>query len=72
MTLLYFAVFSGICCGVYYMIKYIKSGSPEKQREDAAYKELIDFCTWEASQIMGREITEKDILDAGRKLGKKK
>ena len=51
----------------YPMFKYKNEGSPEKQREEEAYNQLMDYLKAEASEHTGREITEEDILSAGRR-----
>lgn len=38
-----------------------------KEREDAAYNELMDLYKKEASYYTGREVTEDEILQVGRK-----
>ena len=47
-------------------IRYLIKGSPEKQREEAAYRQLMDQYKEEASYYMGRPVSEEEILHAGR------
>ena len=47
-------------------IRYLIKGSPEKQREEAAYRQLMDQYIEEASYYMGRPVSEEEILRAGR------
>ena len=43
--------------------------SPEQQREEAAYRELMDQLTEEASYYTGRPVSEEEILAKGREFG---
>lgn len=45
-----------------YIIHYLVMGSPSVRREKAAYRELMDYYTQEASHYLGRQVTEQEIL----------
>ena len=52
-------------------IRYLIKGSPEKQREEAAYRQLMDQFTEEASYYTGRPVSEEEILAKGREYNKR-
>ena len=45
---------------------YLIKGSPEKQREEAACRQLMDQLTEEASYYIGRPVSEEEILSKGQ------
>ena len=55
---------------VWFIVTHVK-GSPEKQREEAAYRQLMDQLTEEASYYTGRPISEEEILSKGREFGRR-
>ena len=52
-------------------VKYLIKGSPEQQREEAAYRQLMDQLTEEASYYTGRPVFEEEILTKGRDFNKR-
>ena len=53
-------------CFLFTQIRYLIKGSPEKQREEAAYRQLMDQYMEEASYYTGRPVSEEEILHVGR------
>ncbi len=66
MVLLYLIAGGLMAWFVFTQIRYLVKGSPEKQREEAAYRKLMDQFTEEASYYTGRPVSEEEILAKGR------
>lgn len=66
MYLLYLIAGGIMAWFVFTRIRYLVKDSPEKQREEAAYRQLVDQFTEEASYYTGRPVSEEEILQVGR------
>ena len=66
MVLFYLAAAGIMAWFLFTQIRYLVKGSPEQQREEAAYRQLMNQFTEEASYYTGRPVSEEEILQAGR------
>lgn len=72
MVLLYVIAGGIFAWFVFTQIRYLVKGSPEQQREEAAYRKLMNQLTEEASYYTGRPISEEEILAKGREFNQKR
>ena len=56
----------------FYKIKQYHEVAPELKREEKAYNQLMDYLKAEASYYTGREISEEEILEVGRRYNNSK
>lgn len=71
MILLYLLVAGMFAWFILTRVGYLIKGSPEKQREDDAYRQLMDQLTEEASYYTGRPVSEEEILSKGREFNRR-
>ena len=71
MTLFYVIVIGVFAWFIFTRIKYLIQRSPEQRREEAAYRELMDQLTEEASYYTGRPVSEEEILAKGWEFGRR-
>ena len=55
---------------IFTSVRYLIKGSPEQQREEAAYRQLMDQFTEGASYYTGRPVSEEEILAKGREFNR--
>ena len=72
MILLYVITAGIFAWFIFTKVKYLIQRSPEQQREEAAYRQLMDQLTEEASYYTGRPVSEEEILSKGRDFNRKK
>ena len=72
MVLLYLIAGGLMAWFLFTQIRYLIKGSPEKQREEAAYRQLMDQFMEEASYYTGRPISEEEILAKGREFNQQR
>ena len=72
MVLFYLAAAGIMAWFLFTQIRYLVKGSPEKQREEAAYRKLMNQLTEEASYYTGRPISEEEILAKGREFNQRR
>ena len=71
MILLYFIAAGLFAWFIFTRVRYLIKGSPEQRREEAAYRQLMNQLTEEASYYTGRRVSEKEILDKGREYNRR-
>jgi len=71
MVLFYVVVLGIFAWFILTRVRYLIKGSPEQQREEAAYRQLMNQLTEEASYYTGRPISEEEILAKGREFGRR-
>ena len=71
MILLYLITAGLFAWFIFTRVKYLIKGSPEEQREEATYRQLMNQLTEEASYYTGRPVSEEEILTKGREYNRK-
>ena len=70
MILLYVIAAGIFAWFIFTKVRYLIKGSPERQREEAAYRQLMDQLTEEASYYTGRQVSGEEILTKGREFNR--
>ena len=71
MTLVYLIAAGLFAWFIFTRVSYLIKGSPEKQREEAAYRQLMNQLMEEASYYTGKPVSEEEILAKGREYNRR-